>query len=453
MGNSKVSRMIGLVMLVASFSCWFVMVGMMLYIAQFNTPNLVDDFCFAWVSKEYGVLPGAYYYYMGWSGRYFGNILMHLTPLFFSSSFTFSGLNTYLLLSFGFVTNLYLVRRVTDLPFRSTRLWSSVFLIQAAALYSISGMYQWFYWFSGIYYYASLQLVLLFFVVYFFEKASWLRTSVLSILLFCLMGSSEISMLLFSGVFWGYQLWKWRFKGPIESELYLFFAIWVVGFLLVMLAPGNQVRAVTNVNLGDGIHILLSNVKELIKQFFSSPFMWACFLWVLFVLELPKSYARMSIVDMFLVTALFFFSIIVSFIPLSFALGEVHIPERIISLFLLFMLMFTCFIVLQLKSVWGGLHLNRISVLVLVFIGLGIYKSKNFSLLSHEISSGSAEAYTQEYRARFEQIRLSKSDSVVVAPLKNHSALFFTEDLSQDPKHLWCKCVANYYGKKAVNRK
>jgi hypothetical protein len=254
-------------------------------------------------------------------------------------------------------------------------------------------------------------------------------------------------------VFWGYQLWKWRFKGPLNPELYLFLGIWLTGFLLVMLSPGNQVRAVTNVPLADGIHILLSNVKELIRQFFSSPFMWASFLWVLFVLELPKSYVRMSILDMLAVTFLFFISIIVSFIPLSFALGEVHIPERIISLFLLYMLMFVCFIVLQLKSVWGGLHLNRISVLVLVFIGLGIYKSKNFDLLRREISTGSAEAYSQEYRARFEQIRLSKSDSVEVAPLKNRSALFFTEDLSTDPKHLWCKCVANYYGKKAVNRR
>jgi hypothetical protein len=267
------------------------------------------------------------------------------------------------------------------------------------------------------------------------------------------MGSSEISMLIFSGVFWGYQLWKWRFKGPLNAELYLLFAIWLIGFLLMILSPVNQVRAVTNVPLADGIHILLANVKELIEQFFSSPFMWACMLWVLFVLELPKSYLRMSILDMIVLTALFFVSIIVSFIPLSFALGEVHIPERIISLFLLFMLFYMCFIVLQLKSVWGGLHLNRISLLVLVFIGLGVYKSKNFSLLFHEISSGSAERYTKEYRARFEQIRLAKTDKVVVAPLKNHSALFFTEDLSTDPKHLWCKCVANYYGKKSVNRK
>ncbi len=453
MGNKLVGRFINRVMLLACFGSWAIMVSMMLYIAQFNTPNLVDDFCFAWVSKEYGVLAGAYYYYVGWSGRYFGNILMHLTPLFFSSSFTFSGLNTYLLLAFGFVTNLYLVRRVTDLSFRSSRLWSSVFLIQAATLYSISGMYQWFYWFSGIYYYVSLQLVFLFFVVYFFEKATWIRTAILVSVLFCLMGSSEISMLIFSGVFWGYQLWKWRFKGPLNAELYLLFAIWLIGFLLMILSPGNQVRAVTNVPLADGIHILLANVKELIEQFFSSPFMWACMLWVLFVLELPKSYLRMSILDMIVLTALFFVSIIVSFIPLSFALGEVHIPERIISLFLLFMLFYMCFIVLQLKSVWGGLHLNRISLLVLVFIGLGVYKSKNFSLLFHEISSGSAERYTKEYRARFEQIRLAKTDKVVVAPLKNHSALFFTEDLSTDPKHLWCKCVANYYGKKSVNRK
>ena len=121
MKNSTISRIIGRVMFLACFGCWATMVFMMLYLAQFNTPNLVDDFCFAWVSKEFGVLPGAYYYYMGWSGRYFGNILMHLTPLFFSSSFTFSGVNTYLLLALGFVTNLYLVRRMTDLPFRSTR--------------------------------------------------------------------------------------------------------------------------------------------------------------------------------------------------------------------------------------------------------------------------------------------------------------------------------------------
>jgi len=447
------SRFIDRLMLVVSFGCWAVMIFMMLYIARFNTPNLVDDFCFAWVSKEYGVLAGAYYYYMGWSGRYFGNILMHLTPLFFSPSFTFSGLNTYFLLAFGFLTNIYVIRKLTDLPFRSTRLWASAFLIQASALYSISGMYQWFYWFSGIYYYSSLQIFLLFFVIYYFEKESKVRTWILVFLLFCLMGSSEISMLLFTGIFWGYQIWIWRFKGPVKFDLLLLFSVWLVGFLLVMLSPGNTVRAVTNVSLTDGIHILLSNLIELIRQFFVSPFMLASFLWVWGGIDLPEKYAKMSPINLLVIVFLFFVSIIVSFIPLSFALGEAHIPERIISLFLLYSLLFSCFLILQIKSHFKSPYHRVNAILALFFIGIGMFTSKNFNLLFHEISTGSAEAYSKEYRARFEQIRLAKTDSVVVAPLKNHSALFFTEDLSTDPKHLWCKCVANYYGKKSVNRK
>ncbi|MEN9386325.1 MAG: hypothetical protein RLZZ185_1066, partial [Bacteroidota bacterium] len=86
----------------ASFSAWAFIVGLMVIIARYNVPSIVDDFCFAWVSKQYGIFSGAYYYYMGWSGRYFGNLLMHSTPLYFSSNFAFLQLNTYFLLLFGF---------------------------------------------------------------------------------------------------------------------------------------------------------------------------------------------------------------------------------------------------------------------------------------------------------------------------------------------------------------
>lgn len=436
----------------ASFSAWAFIVGLMVLIARYNVPSIVDDFCFAWVSKQYGIFSGAYYYYMGWSGRYFGNLLMHSTPLYFSSNFVFLQLNTYFLLLFGFGTSIYTIKRISQWSFGDYRLWTGVFLFQAAALYSISGLYQWFYWFSGIYYYVSFQFVLLLLVTYFILPVSRKRTILLSFFVFCLMGCSEVSMLMFSGVFWGYQCWIWRFKGPIKKDLYYLFAVWLIGFLIVMLSPGNQVRAVTNVNLAEGIHILLANFKDLLIQFFSAPYLWAFIAWVWWGFS-PESMKPMSLLNLAIISVLFFGSMVVSFIPLSFALGEVHIPARILSLFLLFLMLYVSFMLIHLKhyvshgqGVWAGL-------LLLIFLGTGVWKSSNARLLREELSTGRASAYFLANKVRFDQIQLSTKDTVAVDPLPIKSKLFFGEELSKDPKHLWCKCVANYYGKKAVHLK
>jgi hypothetical protein len=444
--------MLSRLLFVASLGAWALMVFLMLDVARFNIPNVVDDFCFGWVSKQYGIFSGAYYYYMGWSGRYFGNVLMHTTPLYFSSDFVYLQLYTYFLIAVGFATCLFVLKGITARGWRDYRLWTGAFLFQAAALYSIPGLYQWFFWFSGIYYYISFQIVLLLMLVYFIVPASRTRNGFLIILLFCLMGSSEVSMLMFSGVFWGYQLWIWRFKGPIKRDLYGLFAVWVIGFLLVMLSPGNQVRAVTNVNLADGTHILLFNLKVLIRQFISSPFIGAFLVWVWWGLPLPASEKRMSPINIIVITVLFIGSMIVSFIPLSFALGEAHIPARIISLFLMFLLVFSAFLLMQIKMYFPSGQGTGMVFLILALMGVGVYRSENLRLISHELSSGRAEAFAIENKVRFENIRSSKSDTVKVAPLKVKSNLFFSEELSTDPKHLWCKCVANYYGKKAVIR-
>lgn len=438
---------------VASLGAWALIVFYMLDMARFNIPNVVDDFCFGWVSKQYGVFSGAYYYYMGWSGRYFGNVLMHASPLYFSQDFEYLTFYTYFLIAVGFATSFYSIKRISAWKWDDYRLWTGVFLFQAAALYSVPGLYQWFYWFSGIYYYISFQIVLLVILGYFVYPPSLVRNVVLMGLVFCLVGSSEVSMLMFSGVFWGYQLWIWRFKGPIKSDLYGLFAVWLVGFLLVMLSPGNQVRAVTNVNMADGTHILWANIKDLMRQFFTSPFIAAFLAWVWWGFPLPASEIRMKPINLIVLTILFIGSLIVSFIPLSFALGEVHIPARILGLFLMFLMVFAAFLLMQIKQYVPAGQSTIMGIFVFACMGLGIYQSENLRIMRRDISSGQAEAFATENKIRFNQIRHSTADSVVVAPLKVKSELFFTEELSSDPKHLWCKCVANYYGKKAVNRK
>ncbi len=447
---SLLKRLLPRIVFLASFGAWAFILTLMLAIARFNVPSIVDDFCFGWVAKQYGIFAGAYYYYMGWSGRYFGNLLMHCTPLYFSSDFTYLQLNTYFLLGLGFVTSLFAIRRISSWEFSDQRLWTSVFLFQSAVLYSISGLYQWFYWFTGIYYYISIQLILLFLVVYFTMQSSRKRTIILSLLLLGLMGTSEVSMLMFSAVFWGYQVWLWRFKGPIQKELYLLFAIWLLGFLAVMLSPGNQVRAVSHVNLTEGLHILFSNLIDLAIQFATSPLCWAFCLWMWWIFP-SESIKPVSRLNLGVISLLFFGAILMSFIPLSFALGEPHIPARILSLYVVFLLIYVAFTLVQLKHYLPNGRNAGIGVLILMLAG--VWKSDNARMLTRELMSGQAAAYSAENHRRFEKIRLSTSDTVTVELLQTRSKIFFGEELSQDPKHLWCKCVANYYGKKAVHLK
>ena len=449
---SILTRNLPRLLLLASFGAWGLIVFYMLAIAQVNVPSIVDDFCFAWMSKEFGIFTGAYYYYMGWSGRYFGNVLMHMSPLYFSGDFTFLQISTYFLIFFGLLSNIYVFRRLSQWPLSDYRLWAGVFLFQATVFYSIPGLYQWFFWFTGIYYYLSFQLILLFFVVYFTLPESRNRSILLAILLFCLMGCSEVSMLMFSGIFWGYQVWIWRFKGPIKKDLYLVFTFWALGFLAVMLSPGNQVRAATNVSMADGIQIFVTHIKLLAYQFFSSPIIWAFLAWVWWGFP-TKSVGQMNMTNLLVISILFFGSILVSFIPLSFALGEPQIPARIMSLFLLFLVAYCSFIIIHLKQFVSSKFEPVAFVLVFLLIIFGIKKSDNFQLLRSEYHSGRIQAYATESKIRFEHIRLAQTDSVSVDPIRIQSNFFFNEEFSKDPKHLWCKCVANYYGKKAVNLK
>jgi len=41
--------------------------------------------------------------------------------------------------------------------------------------------------------------------------------------------------------------------------------------------------------------------------------------------------------------------------------------------------------------------------------------------------------------------------TVTIPAIKNKNTMFFMEELSTDPKHLWCKCIANYYRKADIH--
>jgi hypothetical protein len=147
-------------------------------------------------------------------------------------------------------------------------------------------------------------------------------------------------------------------------------------------------------------------------------------------------------------------SYFLAFIPMALALGEDFIPDRIQSLILMYLILGIGYAVVWFKLSIVQINLqNKIIpqiVLLIVFITL-LFFNQNSKQFYDEWRFDKAKKYANENAQRFNLILKSKNQQVVIPPIENKNTIFFMEELSTDPKHLWCKCIANYYGKANVH--
>ena len=437
-----------------SLFVWGFMAFLLISLSFYNQPSITDDFCFGWMGREYGIFQGAYHYYAGWSGRYFADLLLHFNPLVFSTSFEHFKWGTIALIILGFANGYYFLKNVFQISNNNPNLWILSLVSQAVCWYTIPGLFQLFYWFSGHYYYLSFHLVLLFINVYFYCTNPILRVTLLSCIIFCLIGSSEISMIMFSGIFWPFQLYTaWKQK-KIKLETILFFIIWGISIGLVLLSPGNKVRAPKHIDYIKGLTESMLNFGMLIKIYVKSPLIWVFNLLLFFTIEKPKKQYLLSFKEIIGLLLLFLTSYFLAFVPMALALGEDFIPDRIQSLILMYLIFGFGYLIVWIKYKVGYLNpsslaISQISLLV-VFITLLLF-NQNSKQFYDEWRFDKAKKYANENAHRFNMILKSKSQQVVIPPIENKNTLFFMEELSTDPKHLWCKCIANYYGKADIH--
>lgn len=436
-----------------SLLVWGFMAFLLISLSFYNQPSITDDFCFGWMGREYGIFLGTYHYYVGWSGRYFADLLLHFNPLVFSTSFEHFKWGTIALIVIGFANGYYFLKNVFQIPHNNPNLWILSFVSQAVCWYTIPGLFQLFYWFSGHYYYLSFHLVLLFVNVYFYCSKPILRITLLSCIIFCLIGSSEISMIMFSGIFWPFQLytaWKQR---KIKLETILFFIIWGISIGLVFLSPGNKVRAPKHIDYMKGLTESMLNFGMLLKIYVKSPLIWVFNLLLFFTIDKPKKQYLLLFKEIIGLLILFLVSYFLAFVPMALALGEDFIPDRIQSLILMYLILGFGYLIVWIKYKVGhinpaSLAISQISLLV-VFLTL-LFFNQNSKKFYDEWGFDKAKKYANENAKRFDLILKSKNKQVVISPIQNKNTMFFMEELSTDPKHLWCKCIANYYGKTEV---
>jgi hypothetical protein len=430
------------------------MAFLLINLSFYNQPSITDDFCFGWMGKEFGIFLGAYHYYAGWSGRYFADLVLHFNPLVFSTSFAYFKWGTIVLIIIGFANGYYFLKNVLQLSHKNPNLWILTFISQAVCWYTIPGLFQLFYWFSGHYYYLSFHLVVLFIQVYFYCSRPLLRISLLTCLIFCLIGSSEITMIMFSGIFWPFQLYTaWKQK-KIKLETIVFFIVWGISVGLVFLSPGNKIRAPKNIDYVKGLTEAILNFGMMLKIYFKSPLIWVFNLLLMLIIEKPKKQFMLSWKELIALITVFFVSYFLAFVPMALALGEDFIPDRIQSLILMYLIFGFGYLVVSLKYRLGQINTSslafpQISLLVL-FLTL-LFFNKNSKQFYEEWRFDKAKNYAKENTDRFDQVLKSHEKHLIIPAIKNKNTLFFMEELSTDPSHLWCKCIANYYGKADIH--
>ncbi len=437
-----------------SLLVWGFMAFLLISLSFYNQPSITDDFCFGWMGREYGIFLGAYHYYAGWSGRYFADLILHFNPLVFSTSFEHFKWGTIALIVIGFANGYYFLKNVFQIPHNNPNLWILSLVSQAVCWYTIPGLFQLFYWFSGHYYYLSFHLVLLFVNVYFYCSKPILRVTLLSCIIFCLIGSSEISMIMFSGIFWPFQLYTaWKQK-KIKLETILFFIIWGISIGLVLLSPGNKVRAPKHIDYIKGLTESMLNFGMLIKIYVKSPLIWVFNLLLFFTIDKPKKQYLLSFKEIIGLLLLFLTSYFLAFVPMALALGEDFIPDRIQSLILMYLIFGFGYLIVWIKYKVGYLNPSNLAIsqilLLVVFITLLLF-NQNSKQFYDEWRFDKAKKYANENAHRFDMILKSSNQQVTIPPIENKNTLFFMEELSTDPKHLWCKCIANYYGKADIH--
>lgn len=436
---------------------WASAVGPMAILAWENHPSLLDDFCFAWIGKTYGILEGAYMYYTNWSGRYFANLVMHTNPLVFSTNFRFFAIPPLFLLVFGFFSGWWTFKNVFKLSKNAINLWTISLVFQAFCLYSIPGIYQLFFWYSGFYYYLSFHLVLLFFNILYFGKANKLQNFCLFLLMFCIIGSSEITMLVFSAMFFLYLIQQiWMQEMNASKWLLVFFWLFCIG--LVLLSPGNAIRS--NQGHNEWPQVFL-NFKAIAWQILHSLlgnvllYLWLAFIFII-GLRLNSKHPMIAHAHAFWLIFFVLGAEVLGILALAIGLNERAASERILSIFDLFSALLLSFLVIKwagnFKSYHGFLKSEKATFTLLMGMILCLYINPNFKLFYQEIIQGRQRKFAKESKERFIQLQQDQRAVVPIKKLSNTNSAFFTEDFSSDSTHLWCKCVAKYYGKKAVYR-
>jgi hypothetical protein len=444
-----------------------------LALAWYNVPSAADDFCFALNTIKFGFWQGQQYYYDQWTGRYFSTFLMHANPL------VFKWLNWYrvfpILTMLGLLHSLYSLSKAIfgnhhSKLFHCTLGAAFLFLY----LYQLPSVAEIFFWLPGVVGY-PLSLILLnyFFVAIIGQFRHSNSNTIIPIILqkiwicfliFAIVGSNETPMLaivmimafVFFVNFWqGYQYNSKRF----DNRLVWLLLPLSISLYLELSAPGNAVRMSYNPHSQEIIPSILASLKDAV----SLAIVWISqtpllFIAVLFLFlagrllqAMPPATLRIFDVPLALSLLLWLGLFSVGIFPGYYGVGMPPPPRTVSIVYWFFLLGFfyNLLVIIRLlhkKNIFRPKALPNYAQYFMAFwLVLLLWQSPTIRPLYGDLLKGRAALYHKEMTERFDNKFKKGSALVQVDSLTVYPKTLFVEDITNNPKHLWNGCQAEFW--------
>lgn len=448
----------------------------LLYLSLYNHPSAADDYCFADTAVRYGFWAAQNYYYNGWTGRYFSNLLVHANPLVWG---WYDGFRLIpVLVVTALVSALYtLVSELLRGELLKTRLLTTgvLFFLIVLALQSVVEA---FFWTAAIATYTVptvLTIYLLAVMLRWYRKPAgpdkWLTVVWAGFLVFASIGSGETNLILLLLLLLAIAGYRLLFQRTIDPFLVFLVVVALASSWLLFRAPGNAIRMGGNPHSG-----------ELVKSMGSS-FGWLARSvggWLLKTPILPLSLlywpmarritqpgapnARLFALPAFLLTVVYVGLLAATIFPSYYGIGLPPFGRTMNVLFVFFTLGW--FFVL---TVWAGRNQSAgtasrtpaffakwnmpattpLLVVTALWLAGSIAFSTSLKQLYTDLLDGRAAVYNREMNERHRLLQLP-GDTLRLAPISVYPPSLFVEDLKPDRTHWWNRCQSGYYNHKII---
>lgn len=448
----------------------------LLCLSFYNHPSAADDYCFADTAVRYGFWPAQGYYYNGWTGRYFSNMLVHANPLvwgWYDGFRLIPALAVTALLSSLFTLVSELLRGES---FKIRLLSTGVlFFLIVLALQSVVEA---FFWTAAIATYTVPTVLTIYLLAvmlrWYRQPAGWnKRLTVVwaGFLVFASIGSGETNLILLVLLLLTIAGYRLVFQRTFDPFLVFLVVVALASAWLLFRAPGNAIRMGGNPRSGELVVSLVASFGWLARSvgewLIKTPILPLSVLFWPLARRIARSdrsrpgpNARLFDLPAGLLTLVFVGLLAATIFPSYYGIGLPPFARTMNVLFVFFTLGW--FFVL---TVWAGRRerrnqlsslaplLRTSSLPVLALTGLWLVGSIAFSTslkqLYSDLLGGRAATYNREMSERHRLLQ-SSVDTLRLAPISVYPPSLFVEDIRPERTHWWNRCQSGYYGHKAI---
>lgn len=443
--------------------------GPLLWLSAHNHPSAADDYCFADTSVRYGFWQAQVYYYNGWTGRYFSNMLVHANPL------VWNWYNGFRLIPMLAVTALVAAGYALVNTLFSDRSTRDRLVITGLLFFTLivgmQGVAETFFWTAAVASYTVptiLTIYLLAVLLRWYQLPPGgfrnLTSGWAGVLVFAIVGSSETNLVLLliilGAVFGGQLLFRRRFDGFMAGLI----VAGLISAWLVFRAPGNAIRLGANTDEGN---VLLSlKITGQTLGLAGLNWLWRSPLLPLSVLCLPLTaaltrpgsrWAELFRFPPVLMGAGVLLTILLLVFPSVYGLGVA--PVRVMNLAWVVFVFGWFYTLTTVVSWWQHSQPSQPATvasvptwatsLAAVWLVSTAFLSPVLHQAHYDLLSGHAATYDREMTRRHDQL-VQPADTLRLKPISVYPPSLFLEDIKADQQHWWNRCQSGYYGHKAI---